>query len=434
MTAIASADQVARDGIKAMVAAITARVKDRETLIWLWPQLEQQVMAFDGHLQTTLFPGFEAPAVTALPQALDPPELAAALRLALLTALDGIRPVEEAAAGAAAVAASAADILSEWNKLSAFVRNNISGGFAGFQNIRGRLYAQFGAPDDPAKAIDRVNAYYKQMLGAGFPRASFKSPVHPVLKARLANTAALLTAKNAQGALSAIKSVGGFNIRPNVNSPTQLSNHSFGWAVDIDPETNPNVKKDNLPLAIIIAFTGVDLYGAESVKLRTAAPYDTLLPAAVALSKANAAFVAAFANAAGLKDGMGKAVTRLCGVALPAATLTTAHALATAVPAKLADLGTLLQGAGATPAKAKSTAELLGDAADLFRRAAKVGTPKIIGSDASVARFGFFNLAPEAAAGLAASDGGALRWLGAAVGTKDYMHFELSAADQPKLF
>jgi hypothetical protein len=51
-----------------------------------------------------------------------------------------------------------------------------------------------------------------------------------------------------------------------------------------------------------------------------------------------------------------------------------------------------------------------------------------------VTRFGFFNLAPEVAAGLAARDGGGLRWLGAAVGTKDYMHFEFAAAGQPKLF
>lgn len=428
MTADANVDQIAKYGVEAIVAAITARITDREALIWLWPQLEKQLMAYDGHLQTTLFPGFEAPAVTALPQALNRRELAATLRLALLTALDRINPLE------AASSASAADILAEWNKLSAFVRNNISDGFSGFQNIRTRLYAKFGAPSDPAKAIDRVNAYYKQMLGAGFPRASFKSPVHPALKTRLANTVALLTAKKALTALDQIKSVGGFNIRPNVNSPTQLSNHSFGWAVDIDPAINPNVKKTVLPLTIIAAFTGVDLYGAESATLLAGDPYDTLLPAAIVLSKANAAVVAAFANADGLKVAMGNAIKRLSGVTLPAAKLTTAHQLATAVPAKQTDLATLLQGAGATPAKAKSTAKLLADAADLSRRAAKVGSPKIIGTDASVARFGFFNLAPQAAAGLAASDGGGLRWLGGATGTKDYMHFELAAANQPKLF
>lgn len=428
MTAEANTDQLTREGVEAIVAAITARVTDREALIWLWPQLEKQLTSYDGHLQTTLFPGFEAPAVTALPQALNRRDLAATLRLALLTALDRISPLE------AASSASAADILAEWNKLSAFVRNNISDGFSGFQNIRTRLYAKFGAPSDPAKAIDRVNAYYSQMLGAGFPRASFKSPVHPTLKTRLASTVALLTARKALAALDQIKSVGGFNIRPNVNSPTQLSNHSFGWAVDIDPAINPNVKKTGLPLAIIAAFTGVDLYGAESATLRAGGPYDTLLPAAIVLSKANAAVVAAFANADGLKAAMGNAITRLAGVTLPAAKLATAHALATAVPAKQTDLATLLQGAGATQAKAKSTAKLLADAADLSRRAARVSSPKIIGTDASVARFGFFNLAPQAAAGLAASDGGGLRWLGAATKTKDYMHFELAEADQPKLF
>lgn len=428
MTADANTDQLTREGVEAIVAAITARVTDREALIWLWPQLEKQLTSYDGHLQTTLFPGFEAPAVTALPRALSRRELAATLRLALLTALDRISPLE------AAASANAADILAEWNKLSAFVRNNISDGFSGFQNIRSRLYTQFGAPSNPAKAIDRVNAYYSQLSGAGFPKASFKSPVHPVLKARLANTVALLTAKGATAALTKIKSVGGFNIRPNVNSPARLSNHSFGWAVDIDPAINPNVDKDNLPLAIIAAFTGVDLYGAESATLRAGGPYDTLLPAAIVLSKANAAVVAAFANADGLKAAMGNAITRLAAVTLPAAKLATAHALATAVPAKQTDLATLLQGAGAMPAKAKSTAKLLADAADLSRRAARVSSPKIIGTDASVARFGFFNLAPQAAAGLAASDGGGLRWLGGATGTKDYMHFELAAADQPKLF
>lgn len=424
----ANVDRISKDGVEAIVAAITARVTDREALIWLWPRLEEQLTSYDGHLQTTLFPGFEAPAVTALPQALNRRELSATLRLALLTALDRINPLE------AAGSTSAADILAEWNKLSAFVRNNISDGFSGFQNIRTRLYTQFGAPSNPAKAIDRVNAYYSQLSGAGFPKASFKSPVHPALKTRLAKTVTLLTAKNALAALDPIKSVGGFNIRPNVNSPTQLSNHSFGWAVDIDPAINPNVKKTVLPLTIIAAFTGVDLYGAESATLRAGGPYDTLLPAAIVLSKANAAVVAAFANADGLKAAMGNAITRLAGVTLPAAKLANAHALATAVPAKQTDLATLLQGAGATPAKAKSTAKLLADAADLSRRAAKVGAPKIIGTDASVTRFGFFNLAPEVAAGLAASDGGSLRWLGASTGTKDYMHFELAAADQPKLF
>ncbi|MER9133262.1 M15 family metallopeptidase [Mesorhizobium sp. M0768] len=435
---VARADQATRDGVAAIVDAVTARVTNRETLVWLWPQLEKQMMAFDGHLKTTLFPGLDAPAVVALLETFEPAELAAALRLALMTALERITlPVEEAAGAITATisaTASSADILSEWNQLSAFVRSNISDGFAGFQNIRGRLYTQFGAPGNPAKAIERVNAYYKQMVGAGLPKASFKSPVHPDLKIRLAKAATLLAAKGAQPALNTIKSVGGFNIRPNVNSPGQLSNHSFGWAVDIDPEINPNIKKTNLPLAIIAAFTGVDLYGAESVQLRTPAPYDTLLPAATILSRANAAFVAAFATAAGLKDGMGTAVTRLCGATLPGSKLTTAYALATAVPAKLAELGTLLEGAGATPAKAKAAARVLADSADLFRKAAKVSAPKIIGIEASVARFGFFNLAPEAAAGLAASDGGGLRWLGAAVATKDYMHFELFGADQPKLF
>jgi len=41
---------------------------------------------------------------------------------------------------------------------------------------------------------------------------------------------------------------------------------------------------------------------------------------------------------------------------------------------------------------------------------------------------------PELVAVLASSEGAGLRWLGAANATKDYMHFELFAADQPDLF
>jgi hypothetical protein len=43
------------------------------------------------------------------------------------------------------------------------------------------------------------------------------------------------------------------------------------------------------------------------------------------------------------------------------------------------------------------------------------------------------NLPAPLIAALIASDGAKLNWLGAARTTKDFMHFELLEADQPKL-
>jgi hypothetical protein len=144
---------------------------------------------------------------------------------------------------------------------------------------------------------------------------------------------------------------------------------------------------------------------------------------------------AAFATKPGLKDAMGEAVKRLCTLTLSAADLTSVNGFATAQPPRLDKIRTLLTGLGVSAAKAKSTAKLLGDAADLFRRAANVSTPVANGpNDATIAHFGFFNHVPELVAILASSQGAGLRWLGAANGTKDYMHFELFAADQPDLF
>jgi hypothetical protein len=63
----------------------------------------------------------------------------------------------------------------------------------------------------------------------------------------------------------------------------------------------------------------------------------------------------------------------------------------------------------------------------------QVTKPMVTGNAGTVARFGFCNLQPALIAALVASDGAALNWLGAARSTKDFMHFDLHEADQPKL-
>ena len=39
-----------------------------------------------------------------------------------------------------------------------------------------------------------------------------------------------------------IRNAGGYSYRSNVNAPSQMSKHSYGWAIDINPDTNPNIK------------------------------------------------------------------------------------------------------------------------------------------------------------------------------------------------
>jgi hypothetical protein len=422
--------------VDTIVDAVTAKVTDRAALLWMWPQLETQVLGFKDQPNAPLFPGLDAGKIKELHKHRSSSELKAALDHARTVALRYFEgPELEASGTLMAASASSASTLAEWNKLSAFVRGNISGGFAGYQKLRTNLLGQFGALDDPDKAIKRINAYYGKLTGAAFPKSTNAAPVHPNLKDCLAKGKAIANAKGATAALDSIGKIGGFNIRPNANDPTKLSLHSFGWAVDIDWDVNPNVKKAVLPLAIIEAVTGVDLYGAQSKLLRVPAAYDTMLPAAQVLAQANADFKAAFANRDGLKSAMQSAVKRLCGITLSAADLKSVDGFATAQPAELGRVRDLLVGLGVALATAKSTAKLLGNAADLFRRAAKVTKPVANGpDDATIAHFGFFNHEPELVAALASSDGAGLRWLGAANGTKDYMHFELFAADTPELF
>ncbi|PBC08177.1 hypothetical protein [Mesorhizobium sp. WSM3859] len=435
---------VSRSGVEAIVEAVSARVTDRDTLLWVWPQIEAEVLSFDSHLETPLFPGIDAELVEDLRSQLSRAELQSALQHALVTALQQIErsasrgrmsgPTLESTMELSDAAASGS-AQAEWNKLSIFVRKNIGRGFAGYIAVRTNLLSQFGAPNDPDKAIRRINAYYGQLTGAAFPKPNTSAPVHPDLKARLDKGKALAAAKNASAAVASIGKIGGFNIRPNANDGSKLSFHSFGWAVDIDWDFNPNIKRDALPLGLIKAITGVDLYGPESTSLRTPAAYDKMLPAAQVLSKANTDFKAAFASASGLKSAMGDAVKRLCGIALSSVDLMTINEFATAQPPKLDKVQGVLTGLGVASAKAKAAAKLLVDAANLFRRAATQHTPIANGAtDATVAHYGFFNHAPELVAALSSSEGAGLRWLGAAIGTKDYMHFELFPPDQPKLF
>jgi hypothetical protein len=446
----------------ALVSAVTARVRQPQVIAWLWPKLEAELRAFDAHKETDLFPGLKSKDMRALCAQLDEAELERALNTAFsriwgklaphpkgMPRAKKVRKAKKAKkagkkaakalkeAAIAAPMAAATDIGSEFGQLSSFVRANVIGGIGAWPNLRDGMFATFGAAGKPSAAIPRINVYYARLVEANFPPVNGvsgrKSPVHPNLKTKLDAAVALLNAKGQSAVLGKLKSAGGFAIRKNANDASKLSNHSFGWALDLDPEFNPNVSKTNLPLDLILKITGVDVYGAESVRLRTPRPYDATLPDVQVLAEASAKFVAAFKNMSSLKTACGSSIARLFSTTLDATALDRAVAFAAA--GNDASLRSLLAGAGVSASRVNECATYLKDAAKQFKAANAPGVvAKVTGNSASVTKFGFLNMPAPLVAALIASDGAGLFWLGAANSTKDYMHSELASANQPNLF
>src|SRR5262249_7105194 len=246
--------------------------------------------------------------------------------------------------------------------------------------------------------------------------------------------AALLAAKGRADVLSKLGDIGGLSIRNNVNSQTELSNHSFGFAADLDPTLNPNIKKDNIPLDLFVKLTGLDLYGAVNQRLRTPRAFDQCLADVVLFADASAAFVKAFASLQNLKPACGSFIAGSFGHSLDAARLDALFAAAGATPPDQLGARNVLAAAGFNAAQAAGAAKFAIAAAALFKASRQIAHPEVTGNDAQAARFGLINLPAPLIAALIASDGGKLSWLGTAQGPKDFMHFELFAADQPPLF
>lgn len=376
------------------------------------------------------------------------------------------------AVGAEVTGAEAADLKTEFETtLSKRLRANIEGGAAGYVAVRAGLLGAFGS-------LAKANEYFGSLVSADFPRAGSSvrgraTPVHPDLKTRLKKAADLLAARKVgektmlEVAEAGIAGIGGFNVRENRNSPGSLSDHSFGWAIDIDASLNPNVRFKNFPRSLVEAFTGEDVYkGAATTAFRTGGTFDELLPHATTLRSASDTFKDAFSSEDSLKAAARKYVAGK-GVELDdpktdemwalvtatgkekelrkkLATWLSDQKLGPAAPAPAAEPGA--EPAPAPPSKPEERWSEAPAAASLLLSAWKVfqgtGVPKgkkvgaaVSGTPATIAAHGFISLPAELIAALTASDGGGLRWLGDVKerSTKDFMHFELKDADEPEL-
>ncbi len=447
------------EAANAIVASVGDRVTDPQMLAWMWPKIEHEVVRQGGYDRAPTFPGLHESGITQHLAYLDRSERERATDIAFAhlwsraqfapAKAKSKRVARGPAGGKGAMRKRAAvapesvslqdallsvpgNLSGEFNSLIPVVRLNVDGGIGGWTRVRERMFNLFGAKGNAGAAIPRINAYYGKLIAAGFPPAPSSTsgrdtPVHPVLKQKLDRAASLL-----QGDPAALKfgDIGGFSIRNNANNAALLSNHSFGWAVDLDPELNPNISKANLPLAVMEALTGLDLYGPVSLALRVPRPFTACLPDVKQFTEASTALVGAYGTLATLKAAAGRSIARTTGHALNATQLDSLFAAAAQSQSALRQA---LVAASLSTTQAAAVSKWLLAAVQLFAVKQRVTEPAVTGNAGTVARFGFCNLSAELIAALVASDGGKLNWLGAALGTKDFMHFDLRDEDQPRL-
>lgn len=378
-------------------------------------------------------------------------------------------------------------VRDEFSRLDAFVKKNIERGFEGYVACRQGLWSTFGS-------IEGINRYYKQLVSLQF--LGHQVTVHPVLARRLEAAEALLEARStpdgqtwADAAKASLRSAGGFSIRENRNAVTQLSDHSFGWAVDLNADTNPNTPRSVRKASPIRELTGLDLEaGPEYTTISKGGTAEALLGNITRMSAASSRYMAAFESDAAFVDAMANYLEShgllrqpwmrddLLPTLTPLAKSTDSKATKTLVawlqfiweqrdspsPESRVDLDLLdppvcdqpglpgLDDAASDDPNAvcepdrlpdgelKSLAAVLLQSYRAYResrenrdtKASKVGA-SAKASVGSIAAQGFFDLAPVLVAALRGRDGGALEWLGVAKGTKDFMHFQLEKGDQP---
>lgn len=381
-------------------------------------------------------------------------------------------------------------VTEEWAQLDAFVRNNIEKGQAGYVACRVALMEKFGS-------VEGINAYYREIKQVDFLGRTIW--VHTAMAERLDAAMTLLaTTKSPSGetwtelARASLRTAWGTNIRENRNSPTQLSDHSFGWAIDINAPTNPNTKKEVFkggtrknPLGSPVEeLTGVDLFGGEEfTEIRGGGTAAELLPHAEAMREASSEYEQAFDSESALTDALAEYLRREGLLTQPWMkddlwpTLELS-AKERRLSSRLAKLGEWIQflwdtreheepisiDEPAMPGMCLPESELepaddspdaicepedlppfvvdpiartLASAHSAFiasrDRKGKEVPASAVGSVGTIAQHGFLDLAPELIAALRGTDGGDLTWLGVARNTKDFMHFELQAKHQPPI-
>jgi hypothetical protein len=177
----------------------------------------------------------------------------------------------------------------------------------GYVAMRDGLKATFGS-------IDAMNAYFTTLVPAEFPPGTAKvfgrqSLVHPELKKALAKATDFLqsdkvpagTFDRVVAGLADVTTLAGkvhhrgswaISIRENRNNPSEIGNHSFGFAIDIDSTANPNLPKFRWD--VVKQLTGFNVYGPDIAGAKAGQPYATALRSAQHFREASDTFRARF--------------------------------------------------------------------------------------------------------------------------------------------
>jgi hypothetical protein len=378
----------------------------------------------------------------------------------------------------------------EWAEdLETATKKQIGKTAADYREVRSGLLGSFGALEvGTAEAITRMNAFYQDKI----VRPTFlgkKVWVHTEMRDRLAKATAKLDKAEQDAIARELSSVGGVSIRPNANNPLVMSKHSFGAAIDLNAETNPNVP--DFPERFVSEVTGVDLMVTPGGRRKTDVfdlgkvleflgfgQKDPALEELERLVGASKQLVKIFKDDTSLAGGM-RAVARRMGAsrALPTPDILLAAVRAArdegskvswryqdpkaklprrapqglkhdALARMLFPPGTMVGPESLEDWNHKRhTVELLIQMADVYERSfakdkkgrpiIENGRPKRVEAtgraEAGVAALpqlvahGFLDLPPRLVSALRAPDGGGLTWLGTSEhsDTRDFMHFEL---------
>jgi hypothetical protein len=178
----------------------------------------------------------------------------------------------------------------------------------GYVAMRDGLKATFGS-------IAAMNAYFGTLVPADFPSGATQkvfgrdSLVHPDLKAALQKATDYLKSNKVPpgtfdrmvAGLADVTTLAGkvnhrgswaISIRENRNNPSEIGNHSFGFAIDIDANANPNLPKFRWD--IVKGLTGFDVYGPDIAGAKAGQPYATALQSAQHFRAASDTFRAKF--------------------------------------------------------------------------------------------------------------------------------------------
>jgi hypothetical protein len=319
-------------------------------------------------------------------------------------------------------------------------------------SVRVAVLVQFGALEvGTHAAIQRANAYYGQLVRGTLLDHRSHTLVHPKLQQAfdrasdyLRRAMPALPEEEREAIRATIRTMWSTNIRPNSNAKHKLSDHSFGWAIDLDAKYNPNVGKSG-SLDPVQAVTGQD-----PTAFRTSGKSaQEVMQVAERLRDISQSYTTLMASGGTLLP----ILTRIAADARRSASLPPLDAEALAglmdaatrpQPGQRANaLRALLWPEGAKtprekpPAAIQSAIDSISAIGAEFRTSfvkeaigGKRVNPAPEVKPGTVAAHGFMRLPPLLVAALAGSDAGDLRWLGTS-SVHDYMHFELK--DPPSL-